>query len=81
MSGIHIPSDLASLNLTLPAVIEIIENRKALKRVENRLAALPAKAEALRKEIENLNRNEVTLLAQAGTLGRAVSETPTDATA
>jgi hypothetical protein len=65
MSGFKVPEDLADKDLTLTEVKRILDNRKAMKRIQTRIDGLPAKEQGLRAEYARLNDVEADLLNQA----------------
>jgi DNA-binding transcriptional MerR regulator len=65
MTGIHIPADLAALDLTLSQVREILDNRKRLRTLQNRLEALPEKAKRLESDIAACQAREQELMDKA----------------
>ncbi len=62
MPAFRVPSDLATLDLTLAQVREILDNRRKRKLVESRLEGLPAKEKHYLNEIERHDIIEADLL-------------------
>lgn len=70
----RVPDDLAELDLKLSSVIEIIENRKAQKRISNRIEGLPAKKKSLTETLKGLIEREAEMLEDAAKLHKAAEE-------
>jgi len=74
--GFKVPDDLADKDLTLTQVRTILDNRKTIKRVEARLAALPDKAKAYKSELADLRKVEADLMADVKDVPKAADAAP-----
>lgn len=72
--GFKVPDDLADKDLTLTEVKRILDNRKAMKRIQNRIDAMPAKIADMEAEVKRLAENEAALLAEANERRKAQAE-------
>ncbi len=57
----QIPDDLLESNLTMPQVVKVMEKRRRIGVLQNRIDALPAKKMAMEGEIVKLQKEEDAL--------------------
>lgn len=65
MAAFRVPDDLADKDLRLSDVKQILDNRKAIKRAQARLAGLPKRKAVYESEIATLEAREGHLLSFA----------------